>query len=314
MVVFMSVMNRRPEKELFEEVALLKNIDPSFIEKDWFVTQVIAVLADLNAEDFEFVFTGGTALSKAHHLIQRFSEDVDFRVIASHQNRKALSNFKHGVVEKLRKSGFAIEDDHVQARDANHFFSIDFYYPSHFARSGALRPHVQIEITIRALQCPQHYLPVSSFVNAVTKQPPEVHSIACIDPAESASDKLSALAWRIPDRVRGGNEDDPSLVRHIHDLALLKELTLTNKSFATLVEASMQEDDRRSKNNPSFAGLPMSEKFRQLLTILETDKEAYAREYDLFVRGVSYAAEGDVPDFTAAVEAVHSLVEITLNQ
>jgi hypothetical protein len=38
MVVFMSVMNRRPEKELFEEVALLKNIDPSFIEKDWFVT------------------------------------------------------------------------------------------------------------------------------------------------------------------------------------------------------------------------------------------------------------------------------------
>jgi hypothetical protein len=151
-------------------------------------------------------------------------------------------------------------------------------------------------------------------VNAVTKQPPEVHRIACIDPAESASDKLSALAWRIPDRVRGGNEDDPSLVRHIHDLALLKELVLANKIFAALVTASMQEDDRRSKNNPSFAGLPMSEKFRQLLTILETDKEAYAREYDLFVRGVSYAAEGDVPDFTAAVEALHSLVQITLKQ
>jgi len=31
--VLMSVMNRRPEKELFEEVALLKNIDPSFIRR-----------------------------------------------------------------------------------------------------------------------------------------------------------------------------------------------------------------------------------------------------------------------------------------
>jgi hypothetical protein len=72
----MSVMNRRPEKELFEEVALLKNIDPSFIEKDLFVTQVIAVLADLNADGFEFVFTGGTALSKAYNFIQRFSEDA----------------------------------------------------------------------------------------------------------------------------------------------------------------------------------------------------------------------------------------------
>lgn len=138
----MSVMNRRPEKGLFEEVALLKTIDPSFIEKDWWVTQVIAVLANPTAEGFEFVFTGGTALSKAHNLIQRFSEDVDFRVIASTtpQNRRTLSTFKHGVIDALRQSGFAIEDDHIQARDENRFFSIDFDYPSHFSRPDALRP------------------------------------------------------------------------------------------------------------------------------------------------------------------------------
>ena len=56
----------------------------------------------------------------------------------------------------------------------------------------------------------------------------------------------------------------------------------------------------------------MSEKFRQLLAILETEKEKYAREYDLFVRGVSYAAEGQVPDFTKAVQAVHDLVLISM--
>ena len=52
----MSVMNQRPEKEVFEEVALLKSMAPSFIEKDWFVTQIIAVLADHHADGFEFVF------------------------------------------------------------------------------------------------------------------------------------------------------------------------------------------------------------------------------------------------------------------
>ena len=83
----------------------------------------------------------------------------------------------------------------------------------------------------------------------------------------------------------------PSLVRHIHDLALLKELALANTNFSALVSAPMQEDDRRSKNNPLFAGLPKAEKFRQLLAILETEKEKYTREYDLFVKGVSYAAE-----------------------
>ena len=49
-------MNQRPEKEVFEEVALLKSIAPSFIEKDWFVTQIIAVLAEHHADGFEFVF------------------------------------------------------------------------------------------------------------------------------------------------------------------------------------------------------------------------------------------------------------------
>jgi len=312
MVELMSVMNQRPEKGLFEEVALLKNIESSFIEKDWFVTQIIAVLASPRLDGFEFVFTGGTALSKAHHLIQRFSEDVDFKVITATmpQKRRDLSNFKYGVVEKLQKSGFIIKEEHIKTRDENRFFSIDFSYPSYFSRSDALRPHVQIEVTIKAIQCEQSYLPVSSFVNAVMKKPAEVQRIACIDPVESASDKLSALAWRIPDRVRGAKEDDPSLVRHIHDLALLKELALSHTNFAALLSASMQEDDRRSKNNPSFAGLPMSQKFQQLLVILETDKEAYAREYDLFVRGVSYAAKGEPPDFTAAVQAVRDIVKL----
>lgn len=73
-------MNPRPEKALFEEAAALKGMAVSFVEKDWFVTPVIAALAALAVPGFEFIFSGGTALSKGHGLLQRFSEDVDFRV------------------------------------------------------------------------------------------------------------------------------------------------------------------------------------------------------------------------------------------
>jgi hypothetical protein len=274
------------------------------------VTQIVAILGALKIDAFEFVFTGGTALSKAHDLIQRFSEDVDFRVVASaaSQSRKALSGFKRAVIEELRKSGFKIEEAQIRARDENRFFSIDLDYESYFDRPGALRPHIQIEIKVRDLQRPPVYLPVASFINVATKQPPEVKRIACIDPVESAADKLSALAWRIPDRVRGGAYDDPSIVRHIHDLALLKDKALADKNFPALVAASMQEDDRRSKNNPSFAGLPMAKKFRQMLRVLETDAE-YAEEYKRFVQGVSYAAEEQVPDFAAAVRTMCNLIK-----
>lgn len=94
-------------------------IDPSFIEKDWFLTQVIAALTSLRHEGFEFIFTGGTALSKAHKLIQRFSEDIDFRVIAppEQQSRKPLSRFKKTVLAHLLKAGFEIEAHQVEARD-----------------------------------------------------------------------------------------------------------------------------------------------------------------------------------------------------
>jgi predicted nucleotidyltransferase component of viral defense system len=51
------------------------------VEKDWYVTQVIRKISKIHYEDFQVIFTGGTALSKAYGLIQRFSEDVDFRVI-----------------------------------------------------------------------------------------------------------------------------------------------------------------------------------------------------------------------------------------
>ncbi|KZK75313.1 MAG: hypothetical protein A3K90_09020 [Pelodictyon luteolum] len=55
-------MNVRPEQEEFDELALLTGIDPSFIEKDWFVTQVVAAIASFAYEGFLFVFGGGTAL------------------------------------------------------------------------------------------------------------------------------------------------------------------------------------------------------------------------------------------------------------
>jgi predicted nucleotidyltransferase component of viral defense system len=301
-------MNEQPNQEEFKAVAEEMATNQSFIEKDWFVTQVVAALAVFRYEGFEFIFTGGTALSKAHSLMKRFSEDVDFRVITpqGQRNRTQLSKFKNAVLAHLRQSGFPIEDVQVKARDDNRYVAFEFNYPSVFPQAEALRPHVQIEISVRDPQCPPMRLPVSSFVNKAYSRPPEVEGIACISPVESAADKLSALAWRIPARIRGDEKDDPALVRHIHDLALLKDRALADEQFTALVRASIltDENDRRA---PELVGLSVEEKFRQMLERLENDPE-YPAEYATFVKGVSYAAEGEFPDFTTALKAVRELV------
>ena len=72
-------MNEFLEKKSLDRLARQKGIASVFLEKDWFVTKVIRILSENQYPDFFIVFTGGTALSKAHKLVERFSEDVDFR-------------------------------------------------------------------------------------------------------------------------------------------------------------------------------------------------------------------------------------------
>jgi len=71
-------------------VAEASNIPASHIEKDYWVTEVLrgAAAASRNSA-CSVVFKGGTSLSKAHHLIQRFSEDIDLIAILPAGGKKA---------------------------------------------------------------------------------------------------------------------------------------------------------------------------------------------------------------------------------
>jgi predicted nucleotidyltransferase component of viral defense system len=57
----------------------LGGLDPSFVEKDYWVTQVLRALH--TEYPGGFLFKGGTSLSKGYGIIERFSEDVDILVV-----------------------------------------------------------------------------------------------------------------------------------------------------------------------------------------------------------------------------------------
>jgi hypothetical protein len=65
-------------------VAYRTGIPAAHVEKDFWVTEVLrGVVAAAAAAHVEVVFKGGTSLSKAFGLIERFSEDVDVLVVLS---------------------------------------------------------------------------------------------------------------------------------------------------------------------------------------------------------------------------------------
>jgi hypothetical protein len=64
-------------QDLFRAAALQLGLSPTVIEKDFWVCYVLQLLFRQSRFRENFVFKGGTSLSKAHGLIERFSEDVD---------------------------------------------------------------------------------------------------------------------------------------------------------------------------------------------------------------------------------------------
>jgi hypothetical protein len=162
-----------------------------------------------------------------------------------------------------------------------------------------------LEFTVSESLLPAIELPVSSIINQVAKQTPEIDKIACVNPVENAADKLSAITWRIAERVRGSENDSPDIVRHIHDLAIMKDLALGNPNFSVLVNTALSRDKNRSE---LIKDLSLSEKLSNVMNIISLDTE-YVKEYDRFVNAMSYANNDTIPTFKIALQNVGELVD-----
>lgn len=76
-------------KKTLEIVTKKSKLNLKVIEKDYYVT---LILRELSLRSPEVVFKGGTYLSKAHRVSNRFSEDVDiaFDEHIGHSRRKKI--------------------------------------------------------------------------------------------------------------------------------------------------------------------------------------------------------------------------------
>ena len=63
--------------DIFQNTAARKGMNAAIIEKDFWVCLVLDYLFHKCKWKDGFAFKGGTSLSKAYRLIERFSEDID---------------------------------------------------------------------------------------------------------------------------------------------------------------------------------------------------------------------------------------------
>jgi hypothetical protein len=298
------------DRPLVERVAAGLFTSPGLVEKDWHVTRALAVLARFDHGAAAPAFGGGTSLSKGWGLIKRFSEDIDFKVAmpaaaSRSKARNERSDYRERILAALMEAEFTLDGEPMK-RDESQFFSLNLFYPSLFVTGRGLRPHLRVEMTLTAPALPPIARPIGPLIGMAERKPPEVPAFPCVDPVETAADKLSALAWRVHARRRGSDKDDPTIIRHLHDLAALKETVAASDGFADLVRKAAAGDvGRGGEATASIASATILSGMLEKLT----DDKLWAGEYQDYVDGVSFARPAERIGFDQALAAVRDLVE-----
>jgi hypothetical protein len=299
------------DRQLVEHVAGALATDEGLVEKDWHVVRALTVIAAVDHGGATPAFSGGTSLSKGWGLIKRFSEDIDFKVAmpaaaSGVRDRQQRSAYRQRILDALTTAGFT-QAGTLVVGDASRFFSVDLAYLSAFGAGPGLRPHIRVEMSFHTPALPPIARPIQSLVALVHHQPPEVSAFPCIDPVETAADKLSALAWRVLRRQRGAVGDDATLIRHLHDLAALKSTVEAAPAFTTLVFQAATADAGRG--GEATAASDPATLFAGMIERLRSDT-LWAAEYDDFVRQVSFALPDERIGFDQALAAVVALVDM----
>ena len=139
----------------------------AILEKDIHVTEALQTLFAIRHPHIQFVFCGGTSLSKGHGVIERMSEDLDIKVILADAHemsrtgvRKHLKDLKALVDTAMHDSGFEQNRSGSVTRNEYRYFATDWRYQPRYENDTSLRAHLKLEFTIRTPAYPVQPAPI----------------------------------------------------------------------------------------------------------------------------------------------------------
>lgn len=289
-----SSLNGKPDHRTLLEVQDAFNLpSPALVEKDWHVVHALAAIQGATSDGLTLVFGGGTALGRAHGLLDRMSEDIDLRVIGDRaESRPALKRLRGEISNRLADAGFAV-DGHVEVKQNDRYVRYDLPYAPIMRGEGVLRPEIKIEIAAFPLRMPSVGKSVRSFCAQAHDKPAEVALIDCVALSETAAEKFVALTRRAGEAFARGRDLDPTLVRHVYDLFRLEGHYDADEAVL-LAHDVMKADVERGYD--AYKADPLAE---TRLTAERLAGDADFRDgYDSLMANMVY---GDQPDFELAM-------------
>lgn len=223
------------------------------VEKDWWVSRTLEIIFSMDSAR-HLVFKGGTSLSKAWKLIQRFSEDIDLAIDREFfftpqkewskkeitEVRKEAGVFSTGKFFEELKVGFlnrgfnGLDFNVIEAKDSDQDPRIiEIYYPNLITQpTEYMLPRVQIEIGCRSLREPFSIQTFGAMVDEVYSEmafAEPLFKVPTVNPERTFLEKLFLLHEEF-NRPTDKRRVD-RLSRHLYDVYLLTKAGIAEKAI-----------------------------------------------------------------------------------
>ena len=314
--------------EILEQINNRLCLPIQAIEKDWWVTMVLKAVFSSEFAEY-FVFKGGTSLSKAYHLIDRFSEDIDLAIdrkflgldgeLSGTQIKKLrkasgtfiVNDFFDELKSQLKKLGIPDEEYELVTNngidDTSDPHTIELQYQSIVEQGDYLPQRVLIEIGSRSLIEPAESRPIESIIGSVFPEQKfaiKPFDVSVVIPTRTFLEKIFLLHEEFlkpKDKIR-----HLRMTRHWYDLERLmdqpygKEALKSKELFETIVE-------HRKKYTP-LRGISYDLHKPETLNIIPPDEviSLWEQDYKTMQENMFY---GESLDFAELMESIKKLNE-----
>ena len=288
---------------IFEQIILRvaenTGIEPSIIEKDYYVTlflrQIIALQPNI-------IFKGGTSLSKCYKLINRFSEDIDLNIeTETHPSEGQRKKLKKNIVSVIDELGLVfVNPEGVHSRRDYNRYVIDYptVFPTEYLKDNLI---VETAVYIKAYPCVRlrassliyDYLKKNGYDKLIDQyrlHPFEVN-------VQAAERTLIDKVYALGDYYLDGKVQEHS--RHIYDIYKLLSIVKLDDPLRQLAASVYEERKPHVNCRSAKEGVVMNALLQEMV-----DRAVYRQDYEDITRKLLFE---DV-SYMTAISAVQKII------
>lgn len=314
------------KRNAYIQIAEKAGMSEFAVEKDWWVVQTLSVVFAMEVGK-HLLFKGGTSLSKAWKLIERFSEDIDLAIDRDffgydgelskkerEKLRKASGNYVDTVFFNELKESFAAKGfsglriELVAEAESDKDRTINIFYPNVIPSPGYLQPKIQLEIGCRSLREPFNMQPIASLVDETYPDRDFAQgaiNVPTVNPERTFLEKIFLLHEEFQRPAAKMRVD--RLSRHLYDIYQLSKTEFAEKALSSKELYQTIVDHRYKFNRIGHINYNLHQP--QTIHILPGPQvmEAWKADYTIMTQQMIY--ETNPPTFNELISTLTRLNE-----